>query len=240
MITYQYIGSELELFANASNWKAYLRTQLAGYLGKEVLEVGAGLGATTQVLCPQEAQRWVCLEPDAALAEQLAALRHNGVLPAACQVVVGTLGQHTMTLQPFDTVLYIDVLEHIENDRSELQKALDHLQCGGYMIVLAPAHAWLFTPFDTAIGHFRRYTKASLAALTPEAAEIVQLRYLDAIGLLASLGNRLVLKRSMPSARQIASWDKLMVPLSRLADPLLHYSVGKSVLAIWRKKSPGK
>ena len=53
--------------------------------------------------------------------------------------------------------------------------------------------------------------------------------------MLASLGNRLVLQRSMPSQRQIAVWDRLMVPLSRLIDPLLGYSLGKSVLAVWRK-----
>src|SRR5262249_4352281 len=134
-------------------------------------------------------------------------------------------------------ILYIDVLEHIQDDAGELQKAVRYLKGGGHIIVLAPAHQWLYTPFDQAIGHFRRYTKTSLAALTPEYTEIVRLVYLDAIGLFASLGNRLFLKRSMPTARHVASWDKLMVPLSRLIDPLLGYAVGKSVLAIWQKKA---
>ena len=53
--------------------------------------------------------------------------------------------------------------------------------------------------------------------------------------MLASLGNRFILKSSMPNPAQIAVWDRFMVPPSRLVDPLLGYSLGKSVLAVWRK-----
>lgn len=101
--------------------------------------------------------------------------------------------------------------------------------------MLAPAHQWLFTPFDEAIGHYRRYTRRWLRAAAPDGLALSRLVYLDSIGMLASLGNRLVLKSSMPSSGQIAAWDRLMVPLSTLADPLLGYSIGKSVLAVWKK-----
>ena len=65
-----------------------------------------------------------------------------------------------------------------------------------------------------------------------------RLDYLDAIGMLASLGNRLILKSNMPSPRQIAVWDGLMVPISRLADPLFGHRLGKSVLGVWRRPVP--
>ena len=60
--------------------------------------------------------------------------------------------------------------------------------------------------------------------------------YLDSVGLLASLSNRAMLRQHMPTARQIAIWDRLMVPMSRLLDPLLFHRLGKSVLAVWRKR----
>ncbi len=63
-----------------------------------------------------------------------------------------------------------------------------------------------------------------------------RLRYLDSIGILASLGNQLFLRRSIPTPGQISLWDGVMVRLSRLVDPLLLYSVGKSVLAVWQKR----
>ena len=129
----------------------------------------------------------------------------------------------------------MDVLEHIEDDSAEMERAARRLKPGGYAIVVSPAHNWLFSAFDKAIGHFRRYTKATLRATTPAGLELVRLRYLDSVGMLASLGNRMVLGSAMPTARQIAVWDKLMVPISRAIDPLLGYTVGKSILGVWRK-----
>jgi SAM-dependent methyltransferase len=234
---YTYVGSELDLFAAATNWKSYFRSLLEPYLGDEVLEVGAGLGGTTRLLCRGRRRRWVCLEPDTGLADRLARSIGDGKLPAHCQVVVGTLEQ-AEGQPPFDTALYIDVLEHIEDDRGELARAARQLKPGGHVIVLSPAHQWLYTSFDKAIGHYRRYTKKTLTALTPEGLELDRIVYLDSVGLLASLGNRLVLNRAMPNPKQIAIWDKFMVRLSRAVDPLLAYSVGKSVLAVWRK-GPG-
>ena len=104
------------------------------------------------------------------------------------------------------------------------------------MIVLAPAHQWLFTPFDKAVGHFRRYSKATLAAAAPPELRREKLIYLDSVGLAASLANRLLLKQAMPTHAQIQTWDRLMIPLSRVFDPLLGHRAGKSVLGIWRKR----
>jgi len=63
----------------------------------------------------------------------------------------------------------------------------------------------------------------------------VELVRLDSAGTLASLANRLALHQSMPTLRQIAVWDRVLVPVSRVLDPLLAYSIGKVVLAVWRK-----
>jgi SAM-dependent methyltransferase len=237
MTDYTYAGAELDLFAAALTWKSYLRRRVEPYLGRAVLEVGAGLGATTRVLCRGDQDRWVCLEPDADLAGRLAEELRAGRLPACCQLRVGTLAGRAP--QPeFDTLLYIDVLEHIEDDAAELAGAAGWLRPEGHLVVLSPAHQWLYTPFDAAIGHFRRYTKRTLAALTPPGLDLVRLNYLDSVGMLASLGNRLVLHRAMPDPKQIAVWDRVMVPVSRVLDPLLAYSLGKSVLGVWRRRPP--
>ena len=135
----------------------------------------------------------------------------------------------------FDTILYMDVLEHIEDDRAEAEAAARRLRAGRPLVVLSPAHQWLFTPFDHAIGHFRRYNLETLTALTPAGMEQVSARYLDTVGLLASLGNRLLLKSAMPTAGQIAFWDRVLVRMSRAVDPILRYRWGKSVLVVWKR-----
>ena len=110
---------------------------------------------------------------------------------------------------------------------------------GGRLIVVAPAHQWLFSAFDTAIGHYRRYNKETIQAITPPGLRLVRTEYLDSIGLFASLANRLLLRRSTPTARQIAFWDRVMVRLSVTIDPIWAYRVGKSLLAVWHRPSPG-
>jgi len=232
---YTYAGSELDLFSAAMHWKSYFRDQLAPYLGGEVLEVGAGLGGTTRVLCRGTERRWVCLEPDASLAGRLESEIRSGGLPSCCEVRLGTLDDGPAGPERFDTILYMDVLEHIEDDRAEVARAAGVLAPGGHIVALSPAHQWLFTPFDAAIGHCRRYTRASFGALAGEGLEPVRVAYLDSIGFFASLGNRLLLKSAAPTPGQIAFWDRVLVRMSRVVDPVLGYSAGKSVLAVWRK-----
>ena len=230
-----YAGTELDLFASATRWKDYLRARIAPYLGRDVLEVGAGMGGTTRALCRGDHRRWACLEPDPTLADRLRERIESGDLPPCCSVVAATLAEDRDP-STFDAVLYVDVLEHIEDDVSEMERAADRLRQGGFLVAIAPAHPFLFTPFDAAIGHFRRYTRATLAAIGPSGLDLVRVDYLDSVGLLASLGNRLLLRRSMPGPWQVAAWDRAMVPLSRAIDPVLGHRLGKSVMAVWRRR----
>src|SRR5579871_3500315 len=141
-----YVGKELDIFAHAVHWKRYWSSQIRPYLGGDVLEVGSGIGANTAFLKSESVSSWTCLEPDPELAIQTRTAFLARPQLADCRVEVGT----TMTLDAdrrFDAILYIDVLEHIENDREELERASRLLRSGGTIIVLAPAHQWLFTPF---------------------------------------------------------------------------------------------
>jgi hypothetical protein len=129
----------------------------------------------------------------------------------------------------------MDVLEHIPDDRLQIEKAARLLRRGGYIVVLSPAHDWLFSEFDRRIGHLRRYNKECLRSLTPPGCTEQKFVYLDAVGLFLSLGNVLALKQAMPSRWQIYAWDRLCVPLSRIVDRLLQGKFGKSILAVWQK-----
>jgi SAM-dependent methyltransferase len=234
---FRYSGNELDIFAAARNWRQYWSRQVEPFLGQRVLELGSGIGSVTQALWHPSMVQWIALEPDEALCRRLA---DSSFIRAAhaVQVRCGTVS----TLMPgtiFDTALYIDVLEHIEDDGAELLRVARHIGPGGHIIVLAPAHQWLFTEFDAAIGHHRRYTMRALRRIGPPGFAPVRLRYLDSVGLLASLANRLMLRTATPSPRQIAIWDRGMVPLSRAADGLFGYRIGKSILAVWQRIEPG-
>ena len=226
----EYVGTELDVFGHAHNWKAYLRSRITKYLRGRVLEVGGGIGATTSAFRDAAQDRWTALEPDPALAARLRAhiARHRWPV----SVVAGTLDA-VPEAPLFDCILYIDVLEHIEDDRGELVKAVKRLVTGGAVVVLSPAHQTLYTPFDKAIGHYRRYNRSMLESLTPPGTSLDCMEYLDCVGLSLSLGNKLLLRSSSPTLTQVRFWDQWCVPLSRRLDGLWGRRLGKSILAVW-------
>jgi SAM-dependent methyltransferase len=154
--------------------------------------------------------------------------------PGCYETFEGTLEILPAT-ELFDTILYIDVLEHIEDDAAELKRAAAHLRRGGRLVILSPAHQWLFSKFDASIGHHRRYTRGTLLAIAPPDLRLERAVYLDAFGLFLSLANRLLLRQNLPTVNQIRFWDRFVVPVSRLMDPVLFHRAGKSVLVVWQK-----
>jgi SAM-dependent methyltransferase len=234
MADFKYVGAELDLFAEVHNWKTYWSRSVRPFIHGDVIEVGAGIGSNTRYLDSGGHGRWVALEPDAEragrLAENLAQIRSR----RAYETATGSI-KDLDAVRQFDTLIYIDVLEHIENDREELENAAKLLRACGRIIVLSPAHQWLFTPFDAAIGHFRRYNRASLRSVTPHELALERLFYLDSAGFVLSMANKLFLRQSMPTRTQLAIWDRWVIPVSRVLDKCLFNALGKSIVGVWRR-----
>lgn len=228
----QYEGDELKLFQHAKHWKKYFSEQIKPYIKGQVLEVGAGIAATTQLLNDGSAKKWILLEPDKEMSALLERKMESGELPANCLVQTGTIGRVNAS---FDTIIYIDVLEHIEQDANELQKAAALLNAGGTIIVLSPAFNFLYNPFDKAIGHYRRYNKKMLKKITPAVLTLISIRYYDSTGYFAALMNKLLLRKKYPSQQQVLFWDNWLVPVSTITDKVFFHSFGKSIIAVWNK-----
>jgi SAM-dependent methyltransferase len=229
----KYQGSELDVFKGARNWKKYWSSQLRPYVRGAVLEVGGGIGANVPYIIHSGVTSITLLEPDAGLVQ-----RAQTEMPASNGIPVDARHGSIDSLDAngrYETILYIDVIEHIEHDREELAKAARRLSSGGNLIVLVPAYNFLYSEFDKAIGHYRRYSRTTLSALQPPGCELVRLRNLDSAGLLASLVNKLFLRQSVPTEAQIALWDRVLVRASTVLDPLTGFLAGKTLVAVWRK-----
>jgi SAM-dependent methyltransferase len=228
-----YVGQELDVFAAAVGWKRYVRERLSRYIGGKVLEVGAGKGSFGLVLQECDHDAWWCLEPDPALADEISELCAARQLSPSTRLVRGTIADLPADAR-FDTILYLDVLEHICDDAAEALRAAARLRLGGRVIVLAPAFMLLYSNFDRAIGHHRRYTRQSLDRIRPASLKSEAAFYLDAPGALLSLGNRLLLRSANPTLAQIRFWDRFVIPLARWTDPLLGPWFGRSLAVVWR------
>ena len=228
-----YKGSELDLFLLATNWKNYWFSIISPLIGQSVLEVGAGIGTTAKLFSDAKVKKWIAIEPDLSLVNRIKKDFEYTKYPNNFEIHAKTSKSFSSKYK-FDTILYIDVLEHIKDDKDELDIISKLLIPGGRIIILSPAHNFLYSPFDLSIGHFRRYNRKSLLAVKPKGFKVEKIYYLDSVGMLASLGNKLFLKSKLPSTRQIQFWDKGLIPISCILDRLVLHMIGKTIIGVFQ------
>lgn len=227
--TSEYLGGELELFQYASNWKKYFSKQISPHIKGDVIEVGAGIGANTEFLFNSKISSWTCLEPDSKLASEIPSKASNII--SKINIVIGTI--ESIENAKFDTIIYIDVLEHIKDSRLEIQRAKQRLKINGKLIILVPAYNFLFNEFDKQVGHYRRYNKHLLLSEVNSTLKCKRLFYLDSFGFFASVANKYFLKKTLPSSSNINFWDKILIRISKPMDFITFKSFGKSLIGIF-------
>jgi 2-polyprenyl-3-methyl-5-hydroxy-6-metoxy-1,4-benzoquinol methylase len=223
----------LRRMERAAEYNRWLVERAAPHLGSRVLEVGAGVGTFTGVLAAG-AREVVAVEPDAVLRARLssAVAEHENVS------VVSADAQRLDNLDGrFDTVICMNVLEHIPDDLAALRAFHDRLSPGGGLLVLVPAHPALFGSVDRTVGHERRYRKDVLRRkLLAAGFTVEELHHVNPVGALGWLvAARLLRSQHVPEGPLVA-YDRL-VPLLRLADRL-HLPFGLSLWGVARRASP--
>ena len=137
----------------------------------------------------------------------------------------------------FNTIIYLNVLEHIKDDISEINNALEKLNVGGHLIILVPAGSKLYGKFDKAIGHFRRYELDFFKQNKFANAKLIKLYCLDCFGYFLYMINQFIFKEEVyPSKFKIFIWDKFFTPITVIIDFLFRYKFGKNIMCILQKK----
>jgi len=242
MAEFKYLTSELEELTKLRNYYRWIFDEIRPFLGTRLAEIGAGLGTFTDVLAANHltskpTAQLTAFEPAGNLYRQLAdrLTRNHGALVQARRVVIHH-GYFTPTHEQFDTIIMINVLEHIEDDRSAVHVACDSLSPGGTVVLFVPALPWLFSKFDRAVGHHRRYTRPALTRLLQEERlDIVKSQYLDVVGLLPWY-----LLNVLGGVQTVHPWmvqlyDRIFVPVTRRIERLWPPVLGKNILMVGRK-----
>jgi SAM-dependent methyltransferase len=227
----EYSGAELQALSAAVNYHRWIVDEFKPYLGETVVEVGAGIGSVSKLLLESPIKRLFAFEPSTREFTELAVTLRNE--PRA--VLNNEPFSYGAVPDGVDSIAYINVLEHIEDDRLELKNAFQSLRPNGHLLVFVPALDWLFSDFDRHVGHRRRYSKTRLCDLVEEVGfEVTKVRNFDIAGILPWYVNFVLLK-GRPDRRSVMLYDKIAVPPMRLLERLVPPPIGKNVLLAARK-----
>jgi len=228
---------ELERLAEADHFFGWIADELVPHLGHRILEVGAGIGTVSLKLLDRlPGARITALEPDPKLHDELVTRTKRHPEVQTLNVTSTDLLQSDMA-PTFDSVVYVNVLEHILDDVGELRTAGDLLVPGGTLAIFVPALARLYGSMDYKSGHHRRYHRDTLSRVITDAGfELVDVRYLDVLGVAPYFVMYKLLDVKTLGSVSSNGYDRVIVPISRAVQRLVpHPPFGKNLLAIARR-----
>jgi SAM-dependent methyltransferase len=222
-------GAEtLERLMSARNYNRWLIDRLQRWVGRRVLEIGAGLGSMSEFILDRE--RVVLSDTDPYYLARLRA-RFAGRPNVRITKLRLPEADGSLAAERLDTVICLNVLEHVPADLASLAAMRALLKAGGRLVLLVPSLPSLYGTLDEALGHVRRYTPAELRRKFPDAGfRLLHLEYFNLAGIPGWWLTGRVLKRRLIPAGSLSLYDAL-VPLFRL-ERFLPWRVGQSLIAI--------
>jgi SAM-dependent methyltransferase len=228
-----YDGRDLEAMSFTPRYSRWIARLFGSFVGESILEVGAGRGNFTRILLEEFPDSSITvLEPS----QQFEMLQKNEHIQGkVSSYLKGTLEENMSRIKDVDTIIYNNVLEHIEDDARELELMYSLLPKGGTVIVFSPALPFLMSEFDRSVGHFRRYMKHDLDKKVQSAGfSIPKSHYVDMAGVLPWY-IKYTLMNGMLSPNDAKLYDTLAVPVLSVFDPSRILPFGKNVLTIGTK-----
>lgn len=225
----------LEDLSAAVNYNRWIYGMLRPHLGKRILEIGCGTGNITGHLSQH--------------GKVLAVDTHEGYLAEARKRLKGRpkvsfrkvdLEKQLPSLRSFrpDTIVCVNVLEHLSGDQKVLSRCFNLLPPGGRFLVFVPALQALFGSMDVSYGHFRRYSLEQLEEKVRKAGfEVEHCRYLNLLGVFGWWFNGKILRRNIIPRSQILLYDRI-VWLAEKVEGYLPKPIGVSLFCVGRKPKP--
>lgn len=220
----------LESLTSVVRYQDWLTSLAVPYLGDHPVELGSGNG--------DYAQRWLdCGVPEITVSEldpsRLALLRERFAADPRAHVeeidVTNPSGDGHSALVAFN------VLEHIEDDVAALRGAKTLVRTGGHIVMFVPAFPFAYGRFDKAVGHYRRYTKASIRETFDAAGlALVDLRYVNMPGLASWFVGVRLLRMTVTDSALVRLWDRTVTPIARGLESKRRAPFGQSLLAVAR------
>ncbi|HEV2827150.1 MAG TPA: methyltransferase domain-containing protein [Pyrinomonadaceae bacterium] len=237
---FDYPGRELEAMDCAANYHRWILEIFEPFLGDHLVEVGAGLGSFSQLILERHrCQTLSLIEPSNRMYEDLVANAQGLSKTTRIYTYHGTFPQCAPLVksnQAPDSIIYVNVLEHITDDKLELEAIRETLSPSGHVFLFVPALAWLFGAFDERVGHLRRYTKSEVEEKLKAAGfKITLSKYFDFPGIGPWWVKYCLLRSATMEPAGVRLYDRFVVPAARRIESIISPPLGKNVIAIAQK-----
>jgi 16S rRNA A1518/A1519 N6-dimethyltransferase RsmA/KsgA/DIM1 with predicted DNA glycosylase/AP lyase activity len=231
MTDFEYTGSDLEVMSIAKNYNRWILNCFHPYMTDRVIEVGAGQGTMSQLIA-EKCKHFIAIEPDEKncqmIQEKLKDFKHT-------KTFHGFLSDFPKEAQRANSIVYINVLEHIEDEVAELTMAKQLLaENNGYLLIFVPALQALYGAVDRQVGHYRRYSKKYLTDLLENKLDmkIIKIKYFDIVGVLPWYILSCLMKLTGQNPTTVKIYDKVVVPIMSKIEKHLPMPIGKNIYAI--------
>jgi len=225
----------LESAVNYNNWLVELSKP---YLGKRVLEIGAGIGTFT-IKWLENCPEVTAIEPSVNCIDKMKA-RYQKYVDTRLKILPITIQDYTPAKEDqFDTVISFNVFEHIEDDKTAFNIVKKALVPGGNFILFVPAFQCLYGEVDASVGHVRRYDKNDLLKkLKYSGLNVLKIHYVNMVGFFAWYlkGRR---NYSRITNKDVVFYDKFIVPWLKVVEKWCRPPFGQSIFAVAQKKASG-
>jgi SAM-dependent methyltransferase len=229
----------LEAFSNADAFNRWLFQKISIYVQGQTLEIGSGIGNISAFLLKDQTNVSLSdIRPEYCHLLQIK-FGHDPHLQGVYELdlsLVDFCSKHPELLEKFDTVIALNVIEHITDDLLAIRNAKALLRNNGKLIVLVPAGQWLYNSIDRELGHYRRYSKSGLNNLMESAGLVVTgCRYFNAAAIFGWWFSGNILHEKIISPGKLKLYNT-MVPFFRMVDWLVTPFTGISLISIGAKK----
>ena len=230
---------DLEIMSGATNYADWIFCKFKNFLGKRVVEIGAGIGNFTGKFLDRELVVAVdnykpCIEY---IKNRFA--DNNNIVPFEESIDSPSILNLSRYIP--DTIVCINVLEHVEDDIAALENMFSILTDGGKLILLVPAFQYMYGTIDHLVGHYRRYSKRDIETKLVNAGFYVEsISYMNCIAPFGWFLNNRILKKQEESPYQVVFYDRFVVPWLRKIEQIVIPPFGLSLAVVGEKAKTAK
>ena len=222
-----------EQMQKATNYNQWTFDQFKEFIHGDILEVGCGVGSFTKLITDQsDFDSMYCIDISSAAIEHIKKREFSKEIRIECIDLINVTGE-------YDFIVCMNVMEHVEDDSKFFKKLTGLMKPGGVLFHLVPSHQFLYSNFDKAAGHFKRYDKSMMRKFeTGEDVKLISQYYFNMIGALGYWAVYKALKSGNinDTEGEIGLFDKYIVPFSRNFLPL-KTPFGISLISIYKKNN---